>query len=268
MEKSRRDYQVVPFPKVRLRIADFLRLQHRKHTIHGLIELDVTKPRNYIREHKARTGETLSFTAFLIGCLAKAVDEDKRMHAYRKGRRQLVLFDDVDVTTLVEHEVDGERIATPHVIRAANKKTFPQIHQDIRTAQERKATGFKKTPWREELFFSLPAFIRVFVLGMLGSSPHWRKKVEGTVVMTAVGMFGRGAGWGIPMTDYTLCVVLGGIAEKPGVVDGRIEVREYLNATITVDHDIVDGAPLARFSSRFRELVESGYALLEQTGDR
>jgi pyruvate/2-oxoglutarate dehydrogenase complex dihydrolipoamide acyltransferase (E2) component len=46
-------------------------------------------------------------------------------------------------------------------------------------------------------------------------------------------------------------------------VDGRIEVREYLNMTVSVDHDIVDGAPAARFVNELRELIESGYGLSE-----
>ena len=74
-------------------------------------------------------------------------------------------------------------------------------------------------------------------------------------------MFGKGAGWGIPITDYTLGITVSGIAEKPGIVDGRIEIREYLSMTITVDHDIIDGAPLARFTQRLKELIESGHGL-------
>jgi CubicO group peptidase (beta-lactamase class C family) len=48
-------------------------------------------------------------TAFLIACLAKAVDEHKAVQAYRKGRNQLILFEDVDVNTQIEHEVEGGR---------------------------------------------------------------------------------------------------------------------------------------------------------------
>jgi pyruvate/2-oxoglutarate dehydrogenase complex dihydrolipoamide acyltransferase (E2) component len=75
-------------------------------------------------------------------------------------------------------------------------------------------------------------------------------------------MFGKGAGWGMPITNYTLQITVGGIAEKPWVVDGRIEVREALSLTVSVDHDVVDGAPLARFVQRFKELIESGYGLI------
>ena len=60
---------------------------------------------------------------------------------------------------------------------------------------------------------------------------------------------------------HTLGLTVGGMAEKPGVVEGRIEIREYLCVTVSVDHDIIDGAPAARFVQRLKELVEGGYEL-------
>ncbi len=260
--KSSEACQVVPFHKVRLRIIDFLALMHEKHLIHSLAELDVTVPREHIRQHKARTGEGLSFTAFFITCLARAVSEDRNMHAYRQGNR-LVLFEDVDVTTVVEHQVDEVKIATPYIVRAANRKTLREVHLEIRASQQQKTTQFKKMPWYESWFFSLPSPLRRSLFRAVGGSPRWRKKMQGTVAVTAAGMFGRGSAWGIPMTVYTLCITLGGIALKPGIVDGRIEPREYLCLTVSADHDVVDGAPLARFMARLMELVESGYGLAE-----
>lgn len=262
--KKHDGYTVIPFPKVRLRGVDFQRLMQRKPVIHALMEMDVSKPRLYIREYKARTGDSLSFTAFAIYCLGKAVDEDKRMHAYRKGN-ELVLFDEVDITTLIEHEVGDEKIATPYIFRTVNKRTLPDIHREMRAAQAQKTEKFKQgIPWYESVFFSLPQFIRIAIFGVFGKSPHLMKRVEGTVMVTAVGMFGKGIGWGIPLTNYTLGITLGGIGAKPGVVDGRVEIREYLSMTISVDHDIVDGAPLARFATRLRELIEHGFGLIDQ----
>jgi len=49
---------------------------------------------------------------------------------------------------------------------------------------------------------------------------------------------------------------VGGIVEKPVFVDGDLEKKEYIRLIISVDHDIIDGAPLARFSSRLVELME------------
>ena len=75
MRKRQDGYQVVPFPKMRHAIIDHLHEARRKHMIHALAEVDVTKARQIIREHKTRTGESLSFTAFIITCLGRAVDE-------------------------------------------------------------------------------------------------------------------------------------------------------------------------------------------------
>ena len=87
----------------------------------------------------------------------------------------------------------------------------------------------------------------------------------GTVGITAVGMFGEGhGGWGIFPMNHTLGLVVGSIAWKPAVVEGRIEPREILNLTVVFDHDVIDGAPAARFVHRLVELIESGAGLEEE----
>jgi pyruvate/2-oxoglutarate dehydrogenase complex dihydrolipoamide acyltransferase (E2) component len=74
-------------------------------------------------------------------------------------------------------------------------------------------------------------------------------------------MFGSGGGWGIPITNYPVQLTVGGIAERPALVDGSVEAREFLAVTVSVDHDTVDGAPAARFAERLRSLVESADGL-------
>ena len=135
MNKQHDDYEVVPYPKVRRVLGAMYPSIQRRPLIHGLLEVDVTRARAFLREHKAKTGEALSFTAFIITCLAQAVDENKALHAYRKGKKHLVLFDEVDVATFIEREVAGHSQPISSLIRAANKKTFREIHQEIRGAQ-------------------------------------------------------------------------------------------------------------------------------------
>ena len=97
-------------------------------------------------------------------------------------------------------------------------------------------------------------------------NPQWFKQLQGTVVVTSVGMFGKGGGWGIGfLPTHNLGLTVGGIVKKPGVHEGRVEVREYLNLTISFDHDIVDGAPAARFGRRLVEVIEEA-AVLEEIG--
>ena len=97
------------------------------------------------------------------------------------------------------------------------------------------------------------------------SLARWRPLVEacwGTVTISAVGMVGNGAGWGIPPSSPSICwITVGGIGPKREDVDGQTALREYLSLTVSFDHNLVDGAPAARFTERFKELIESGYGL-------
>ena len=257
-------YHVSPFPRERQVTVQGGRLASRKHTIHALIEADVTQPRRLIRDYKARTGKTLSFTAFIIVCLAKAIDENKWMHAYRNWRNQIVMFADVDVNTMIEIEAEGRKKVIPHFIRAANQRTIMDIHNEIRATQAKPA---ETSEYNVGCLGFLPAFAWVIFFFFIFNSSCLFKKSFGTVGITSVGMFGKGAGWAIPFGLHTLDVALGGMAQKPGVIDGRIEICEYLCITLCFDHDIVDGAPAARFTQRLKELIESGYGLKEASFD-
>lgn len=255
------NYQVIPFPKMRRLMVDGGRIARQKHLIHGLVEMDVTDARQLIRDCKAKTGETLSFTAFIMTCLGRAVSMNKHMQAVRTWGEKLVLFEDVDINTMFEVEVDSHKIIRPHIIRAVNRKSLCQVHEEIRAFQQEHGHGREANfiGW----FVLLPAFIRRLFLGMLFRNPHRLKDMNGTVSLTAVGMFGNGGGWGIPVSNHTLQITLGGIAEKPAFIKGQLENREYLCVTISIDHDIVDGAPAARFIQRMKEMVESCYGIIE-----
>ncbi len=264
MPEKPEGYRVVPFPLNRRVVIDSARLSHRKHAIQGLIEVDVSEPRRAMRAHRERTGESLSFTAYIAACLARAVEVEPMVNAYRNLWGRLVIFDDVDLTTMIEVESKGRRFPLAHVIRAANRRPYREIHEEIRTVQARQMESVDARQRRFlRPFLLLPAFLRNVFYFFLSRSPHVAKRNIGTVQLTAVGMFGTGGGWGISGSLYTLGVLLGGIAEKPWVVDGQIEVREIMNVTLCFDHDIVDGAPAARFAQRFKELVEGGSGLIE-----
>ena len=47
------------------------------------------------------------------------------------------------------------------------------------------------------------------------------------------------------------------MSQRPRVIDGRVTVRDVLDLTVAIDHNVVDGAPAARFAAELRELLES-----------
>lgn len=260
MNTKQASYTAIPFPWERQMVIEGGRIASKRHSVFGLIEVDVTESRRIIREYRERTGVSLSFTAFIATCLGKAVEENKMVHAYRNWRNQLIMFDEVDVNMVVEIEMEGRKVTLPHFVRAANKRNVLDIHDRLRNVQRKPK---KSREFGAMWFARMPAFLRDVFYFFVFRNPHWLKKTFCTVGITAVGMFGKGGGWAVPFNVHTLDVALGGIAEKPGVVEGRIEIREYLCVTLMFDHDIVDGAPATRFAARFKELIESAYGLCE-----
>jgi pyruvate/2-oxoglutarate dehydrogenase complex dihydrolipoamide acyltransferase (E2) component len=264
-------YQVVDLSAARRVWLNILDLPRPALQMYGLLEVDVTVARQFIAEHKARTGEALSFTGFLAYCLAHAVDEDKAVQAYLKGRRQLVLFDDVNVGLMVERKTGETRVLSGYVILGANHKTYLEIHQEIRSAQSTPAAPGSEMPAWFRSAMLLPWPLSKLVKAVLGMAtrrdPTIPVSMAGTVGITAVGMFGKGhSGWGLEATRHSLDLVVGSMAWKPAVVEGRIEPREILNLTVMFDHHVIDGAPAARFTQRLVELIESGYGLDEIDG--
>ena len=230
----------------------------RKSTIHSLCETDVTLLRRMMREHFECTGEKLSFTAYIVYCLAQVVKEHPHLNAFRRGNR-LITLDDVTVSVLVEREICGERVPEPLAIEAAQKLTFREINERIRSAQARSdfsLGGFSGMTWIRHIpGFLLKTFVR------LADRNIKLAKRYGKVAVTAVGMFSREPVWFIPHGSATVLMTVGSIEKRMVFTGERHEEREFLCLTGSYDHDIVDGAPAARFMNQFLETLKSGMVL-------
>jgi pyruvate/2-oxoglutarate dehydrogenase complex dihydrolipoamide acyltransferase (E2) component len=255
--------RVEPFPRRRRGTVDYMRTAGRRSNVHGLVAVDVTEARRRIEAIETETGDALSFTAFLVCCLARAIEDHPHVNAYRDWRGRVHVFEDVDVNVLVETTVGGVRLGVPHVLRRANDRSVRSVHDEIRAAQaSQDSTDLSR--WAE-LALRLPGFVRRLVWRLPQWFPERWKAVAGTVTVTAVGMFGESGGWAISPTNYTLQLTVGSISEQPKLVDDTVTNRDVLNLTVTVDHDIVDGAAAARFVQRLCELVEDAHGLESQT---
>ncbi len=260
MAGKKAKFTAVPFPRVRQPIIDALRQAQKMNIIHALLEFDVTDARRLVREYRKRNGRPLSFNTYLVYCLARAVDEHKENQAYRSGGR-LIIYDDVDISVDIEREYGGDKSPIyPHVVKAANRKTLDEIQSEISRA---KAEDLNVSSQRRlvDLYWYSPGFIRGLLWRWWLGSASWRQKLTGTVGFSVVGMFGKGPGWGVPVSTYSLSVTVGAISKRPALVDSQLQEREYLAITASFDHDVIDGAPAARFGQRLRELVESGLDL-------
>jgi pyruvate/2-oxoglutarate dehydrogenase complex dihydrolipoamide acyltransferase (E2) component len=266
-------FETRKFPAFRNPTIDTLIWGRKRHHIPILLEIDVTEARNRIRDRQAKTGQRISFTGWVVKCLAQAVSEHKYIHALRKGNKQLVIFDDVDINVVVERAVGekaaGETLPMPYIIRQANAKNVAEIHAEIRAAQRSPVAagevqiGSRRTAWITKIGTMLPRFIRDLLFWQpLFRNPERVKRLMGTVGVTSLGMAGQsGLSWGIPIGIHPLIVAVGAIAKRPGVVGDGLVIREYVGLTVLFDHEVTDGAPVARFVRRLQELMASGYGL-------
>lgn len=258
-------YEVQPFSKARQDIVVISGEGKRRLMVHALLEIDVTNAHDTIKALKKK--QDVSFTSWIVKCVSHAAHEHKQVNAYRLGRRKIAYFDDVDIPIPVERTVDGEQRPLAYIIRRANQKSVAEITKEIRKVQQQgidstmEVLGEDLTRF-ERWAIHAPLWLKKCGMYLLRRRGLLRKKHLGTVGVTAIGMKGRFPGWVIGMGGpIATLVAVGGITKKPWVVDDKILVREILHVTITADHSIVDGGPLARFVSRLTELLETGYGL-------
>jgi pyruvate/2-oxoglutarate dehydrogenase complex dihydrolipoamide acyltransferase (E2) component len=242
------------FPASRRVVIGALRAGRRAAPMHGLLDVDVTDAR--------RACPPLSFTAFVVCCAARAAAAHPEVHAYRDWRGRLVIHDHVDVGTLIEIEGPDGPLPLAHLVRDADIRTVADVSAELRAIKAVPATSRSDRLLRSvgPVAFHMPGAVGAFYW-LLARSPRMRR-LAGTVSVTSVGMFGAGGGFGIaPPVPITLGIVVGGISPRPRAIDGRVEIRDVLDLTVTIDHTIVDGAPAARFGAELRRLIESAELL-------
>lgn len=184
------------------------------------------------------------------------------MHGYRNWRGRLVLHRQVDIATLIEVPTPTGTFPLAHLIVDTQSRSAADISDEIRTLQhDPEATHSQRLVNRGlPLIASVPGLVRLGYQ-VANRSVRLRRRV-GTVSLTAVGMFGGGAGFGIAApTLLTLGILVGGISSQARIVDDEVAIRQIMNLTITVDHTIVDGAPAARFAADLRRLLETAELL-------
>ena len=87
------------------------------------------------------------------------------------------------------------------------------------------------------------------------------KKLSGTAFVTSVSMFSNVPGFIIPYIGKpkSCSFAIGSVYKKPIVKNNEITIREIVNITAIFNHDMIDGAPAARFINQLRKYIEIDY---------
>lgn len=257
-----RDVVVRPFPSSRRLVTAAVRAGRRVMPMHGLFDVDITTARRLLAAHEP----PLSLTGFVVASIGRAAGAHPQVHAYRDWRGRLVEHRFVDVQTLIEIPTSQGPFGLVHIVRDADIRSVADISAELRAV---KADAASTTSGR--LLTTLgPALGRVpglYPLMYAGMSRSRRAHLAtGTVQVTAVGMFAEGGGYAIaPPTLASLLLVVGGVSRRPRAIGDRVEVRDVLDLTLTIDHNVVDGSPATRFAADLRQALHTAAVLPDAT---
>lgn len=259
----------IPYPSSRQLTFDLGKIGLGKHHVKALLEVDVTEARKIIRQNR-RTGNKISFTAWLIKTVADCVALHPPVAGVNHAKSNTVLvFNEVDISTVLEKEVNGVRVPLPYVIRRADQKSLCEIQQEIEGAKSQQVGGEGDYVLGEaysttgmKLFVRLPQWLRLLLMRLFVlNHPQRVKDMMGTVMITTAGMVGHTRGWIVPFSMHPLCLALGSLNEQAAVYRGEIQKREILHVTVLIDHDVIDGVPAASFVDDLVKKLQSGYGL-------
>ncbi|MEO8909554.1 MAG: dihydrolipoamide acetyltransferase family protein [Gemmatimonadaceae bacterium] len=83
-----------------------------------------------------------------------------------------------------------------------------------------------------------------------------------TFSVSNLGMFGIDQFTAIINPPEAGILAIGGVEEKPVVIDGQLEVRQRMRVTMSCDHRIIDGATGAKFLQTVRRYIENPLSLV------
>ncbi len=233
------------------------------HNMYAQIELDVTGIQRKLRAQRLE-GSNVSFFGFLLSAIAKTIDENKELNHIRKGKK-IYCFDEVDIYTAIEWELNGVLVPRIYIVRDVAKKTMEDITLEIENVKKtwkESGSSDEEDKWAVKWLHMtkvLPKWLIKCMIRLFSKNPYRTKKMFGTTYVASLSGFTNAPGSIIPYFEgqnRPLAFAIGNIVKKPGVVNSQIQIREYLSMTIAYNHDLVDGAPAARFVNRLKHRIE------------
>jgi len=264
------NYRFRDILRTRIATFDIFDIGLHKHHINAMLEFDVTESRAKLRDLR-KTGSTISFNGWLIKVISTVIQKHPEAAAYLYNKKKLIIFNYINVSMIVEKKVGESKVPIPLVIEKVNEKTSLEITNEIENARTRDFNPSdivlkKQSSAYQRLYYYLPGFIRRLIWRLLLKSPKTAFKTMGNVAITSIGMIGKINGWFIHKSVHPISFGIGSILRKPVVINNSIKIREILNMTILVDHDVIDGAPMVRFLNDLTNHIETGKEITESSG--
>jgi len=258
-------YNIHQFPKTRIATFDVCSIGKKKHHISVLLECDVTESRLKIKNYKKRNHK-ISFTAWILKAISESIKHHEKVAGYLYKKQKIITFDDINISIVVEKDLDGNKVPIPLVIEKTNEKDILTITKEIEDAKNASFSNKdivlnQRSNIFERFYYILPGLLRRMIWKFMLNHPKIAYKKMGNVVVSSIGMMGQINGWFIQTAVHPISFGIGSIIKKPIVDHDTIKIREILNMTVLIDHDVIDGAPMTKFIQELTNNIETGIGL-------
>ncbi len=218
-----------PIEGMRKTIADHMRKSIADTAqLSFFVELDVTEAQRLRREHSSNPVATISLAHVLIKACAESLRRNPKLNSILAGGN-VHYYDEVNVGVAVSLD---EGLIVP-VVKGVESMDIAQLATEATILAEMARTGSLSS---NDLAGG------TFTVSVLGS-------VDGfTPILNAGQSAILGAGRSV---------------DKPVVRRGEVVVREMMTVSLTVDHQVIDGAVAAGFLRRLQQFVERPAALFK-----
>ncbi len=236
-------------------------------TIYGTMDLDVSRTRARIEEHRARTGERLSITHVVAHAVAQAFARHPSLNAKVRYWGKLERRASVDL--FVSVSTDGGKDLSGARIDAADRLSLSGwVAQLEGRAKQIRAGADQSFEKSRGLFKALPWFLvrpLLWAVDVLTNELHVHLPKQGlprdpfgTAVITNVGMFGIDTAFApfVPMGRCPMLLLVTEVKDRPWVEDGKLTVRPVLRLCASFDHRIIDGHSAGVLARDIRAAIE------------
>lgn len=245
------------FNTARLLVREIVDRNH----LHFLCELDASGMDTVRAAVRTAGGQTPTYTAFVVKAVGLALKEHPHLNVMvqeRPWNTRLVPLKNMTATVAVERNVDGVDMVFAPMVQDSGERNLGDLTSQLRhfaEAEPNEISEFVRfqqlvrwarwVPSLVGLLFRIPAL----------SPGLWARFRGGAYAVTSPGKYG-GCDQVLPPWPWPFTFSFGAVKFRPWVVGDQVVPRRTMRLTITVDRRIANGAPIARFAERLRELLE------------
>ena len=174
---------------------------------------------------RLRADKKAFYDAVFLKAMARALEVVPRMAA-RLDQKRIVLPQGIHIAVAVGF---GSELALP-VIRDVDRKDLAALQTEMEELATRAKAGALKV----------------------------EETTGGVIALSNLGMYPVDWFEAVVFPGQSAILAVGGVAPRPVVIEGRMEIRPTVTVTLAADHRLINGRVAAEYLTRLKELIESG----------